>query len=138
MNKRQSGILSFLKKHKDTESVKLTAFRPDLPSPKPVTTKRKASELSSPNSTPSKRRHIVYEQVSRERKFITAWLNDFEWLCYDHESNLMYCGFCREFKHLLKIPEGRFIIGSDHFRLDPIKAHDHSKDHATSVTARRA
>ena len=101
MNKRQSGILSFLKKPKDTESVKLTAFRPDLPSPKSVTTKRKPSELSSPNSTPSKRRHIVYDQVSRERKFITAWLNDFEWLCYDHESNLMYCGSCREFKHLL-------------------------------------
>ena len=138
MNKRQSGILSFLKKPKDTESVKLTAFRPDLPSPKPVTTKRKASELSSPNSTPSKRRHIVYEKVSRERKFIATWLNDFEWLCYDHESNLMYCGSCREFKHLLKIPEGKFIIGSDHFRLDPIKAHGHSKDHATSVTARRA
>ena len=52
MNKKQSGILGFLKKPKDTESVKLTAFRPDLPSPKPLTTKRKASELSSPNSTP--------------------------------------------------------------------------------------
>ena len=58
MNKKQSGILSFLKKPKDTESVNLTTFRPDLPSPKPVTTKQKASELSSPNSTPSKRRHI--------------------------------------------------------------------------------
>ena len=74
----------------------------------------------------------------RKIKFIVTWLNDFELLVDDYENNLMYCVFCREFKHLLENPEGRFITGSDYFCLDRIKEHGHSRYHATSVSARRS
>lgn len=38
--------------------------------------------------------------ATRERKFVETWLDDFDWLVYEQENELMFCKYCRRYPKL--------------------------------------
>jgi hypothetical protein len=68
-----------------------------------------------------------YEKEKRKRDFYPKWKDDHTWLDYSSEENLMYCIPCRKYEK-----EGRFVTGTNNFRVDAIKQHESSKCHICS------
>ena len=68
---------------------------------------------------------LPYHQ--EKRCFQPSWLNDYHWLTYDRERDLMFCSVCKDFKHLLTI---KLVQGSDNFRKNLLDAHQKSQSHS--------
>ena len=58
----------------------------------------------------------------KARMFLDSWLNDFEWLRYDNNENIMYCEFCRNCGSTLA-GSTEFVQGSNKFKRENIRAH---------------
>jgi hypothetical protein len=70
--------------------------------------------------------------ATRERKFIGTWLDDFDWLQYEKDENLMFCKYCRKYPKLAVTKLNQtcvFVEGSRNFRLEPIRSHNKSTAH---------
>ena len=129
---KQSGISSFFKKKSsEPEGVTLTSFRPNVNSPTPVSSKRKAPD--STEKPPSSKRIALEYEAKRQRNFLPKWKDELKWLLY--QDGHMYCTVCCQFKHLHKIPNCVFILGTDRFRRDPLLYHDKTPDHVKCVGA---
>ena len=74
----------------------------------------------------------TYDSIKRRRCFQNSWLNDYHWLTYDRERDLMFCSVCKEFKHPLNI---KLVQGSDNFRKNLLDAHQKSQSHSMSMDA---
>lgn len=97
------------------ELSKMDLFKFGFSSDKEQTqTKRKGNE-------DSKKR---YEKEKRKRQFCSKWKDDFPWLEFDEESGVMFCIPCRKYEK-----SGRFVDGTDNFRIDAIKSHNQSVSH---------
>ena len=68
----------------------------------------------------------VYEKEKRTRTFLTKWRDDFKWMEYDADSNVMFCAPCRKFDG-----ERRFVTGTNNFRIDALKHHEESSNHVS-------
>ena len=130
---KQSGISSFFKKKpSEPEGVTLISFKPNVNSPRPVSSKRKAPDYKDKLPSP-KRAALEYEANSRQRCFQPSLKTKFKWLVL--KDGRMYCSVCCQFKNLYKFKNCVFITGSDRFRIDPIQNHDKSPDHLQCVGA---
>ena len=69
-----------------------------------------------------------YEKNKRKRSFYTEWKDEFSWLDFDSEKNVMICVPCREYEKT-----GRFVEGTDNFRIDAIKSHNDSSSHEINM-----
>ena len=73
---KQSGISSFFKKKSsEPEGVTLTSFRPNVNSPTPVSSKRKAPD--STEKPPSSKRIALEYEAKRQRNFLPKWKDEF-------------------------------------------------------------
>ena len=80
---------------------------------------------------PSKKRKAQeYEENRVDRAFKYNWKDFNTWLAYDE--NVMWCEVCREFQHLLKKRNVKFIIGTDNFRKHAVNKHGSSINHQRS------
>ena len=71
---------------------------------------------------PSKKRKAQeYEENRVDRAFKHSWKDFHTWLAYNE--NVMWCEVCREFKHLLKKGNVKFVTGTDNFRKDAVDKH---------------
>ena len=71
---------------------------------------------------------------TRQRKFQSAWKKDDqgrerEWLVFDDEMESMFCSACRTFAKTDQDKKGPFVVGTNKFKLENIKAHELSKSH---------
>ena len=129
---KQSGISSFFKKKpSEPEGVTLISFKPNVNSPTPVSSKRKAPDYK--DKLPSPKRAALEYEANRQRCFQPSWKTKFKWLVL--KDGRMYCSVCCQFKNLYKFKNSVFIAGSDRFRIDPIQNHDKSPDHLQCVGA---
>ena len=129
---KQSGISSFFKKKpSEPEGVTLISFKPNVNSPTPVSSKRKAPDYK--DKLPSPKRAALEYEANRQRCFQPSWKTKFKWLVL--KDGRMYCSGCCQFKNLYKFKNSVFITGSDRFGIDPIQNHDKSPDHLQCVGA---
>lgn len=85
-------------------------FSSDKNEPQPISKRKKEASAK-------------YE-LKRKRRFCNKWLDDFAWLRYDEESETMFCFTCRQHER-----EGRFVLGTDNYRIDAVKSHNDSTVH---------
>ena len=86
---------------------------------------------------PSKKRKAQeYEENRGDRAFKHSWKDFHTWLAYDE--NVMWCEVCREFKHLLKKGNVKFVTGTDNFRKDAVDKHGSSFYHLRCMDAFKA
>ena len=69
-----------------------------------------------------------YEAESRKRSFQQNWLNEFAWLRYDKNKNLMTCLICSQYETI-----GVYASGSNFFRKDSLYSHEKSVSHLNNV-----
>ena len=72
------------------------------------------------NVSPSKRAKF-------ERTFVPSWLEKYDWLRYDSESNHMYCVLCIKYQK-----SNAFTEGCQNFRRDNLNKHINTNDHRAS------
>ena len=82
----------------------------------------------------SAKRFRQYDKQTRQRKFQSAWKKDDqgrerEWLVFDDEMESMFCSACRFFAKTDQDKKGPFVVGTNKFKLENIKAHELSKSH---------
>ena len=82
----------------------------------------------------SAERFKQYDKQTRQRKFQSAWKKDDqgrerEWLVFDDEMESMFCSACRTFAKTDQDKKGPFVVGTNKFKLENIKAHELSKSH---------
>ena len=82
----------------------------------------------------SAERFKQYDKQTRQRKFQSAWKKDDqgqerEWLVFDDEMESMFCSACRTFAQADQDKKGPFVVGTNKFKLENIKAHELSKSH---------
>ena len=75
-----------------------------------------------------------YDKQTRQRKFQSAWKKDDqgrerEWLVFDDEMESMFCSACRTFAKTDQDKKVPFVVGTNKFKLENIKAHELSKSH---------
>lgn len=72
------------------------------------------------------------KEKKRERKFHNKWLNEWKWLQFDGDFNLMFCKICIAYdesgKGRAKYPIN-FVKGSNNFRTSALVDHDNSTFH---------
>ena len=80
-------------------------------------------ECSSQDSKKSKREESKKKyEAKRVRQFQPQWKVTFPWLEFDHEKEVMFCKYCRQFPNLSD-PKAALVVGSDNFRIEPLKYH---------------
>ena len=82
----------------------------------------------------SAERFKQYDKQTRQWKFQSAWKKDDqgrerEWLVFDDEMEPMFCSACRTFAKADQDKKGPFVVGTNKFKLENIKAHELSKSH---------
>ena len=82
----------------------------------------------------SAERFKQYDKQTRQRKFQSAWKKDDqgrerEWLVFDDEMESMFCIACRTFAKTDQDKKGPFVVSTNKFKLENIKAHELSKSH---------
>ena len=82
----------------------------------------------------SAERFKQYDKQTRQRKFQSAWKKDDqgreqEWLVFDDEMESMFCSAFRTFAKTDQDKKGPFVVGTNKFKLENIKAHELSKSH---------
>ena len=82
----------------------------------------------------SAERFKEYDKQTRQRKFQSAWKKDDQgqerdWLVFDDEMESMFCSACRTFAKTDQDKKGPFVVGSNKFKLENIKAQELSKSH---------
>ena len=63
-----------------------------------------------------------------KRSFHSSWKDKFLWLEYDHESECMYCTYCKEAKK-----NNSYTTGCQNFRITNVKKHASSRDHRVAA-----
>ncbi len=68
-------------------------------------------------------RDTLYDQQKRQRGYLKVWERDHTWLSYDDDNDLMFCKVCRTHNVTGVRGKNAFLIGTDNFRPDSLRAH---------------
>ena len=96
---------------------------------------RRPSRLSPELEEGAVSKPKIIEQVigySPNRKFVSQWLHDFDWLEFDQEKGVMFCKVCSAFQLPAERPGfaiSPFVKGSCNFRRTNVMRHGSSKHH---------
>lgn len=82
--------------------------------------RKRPSGGENPDDSSSKRAKF-------ERTFVSSWLEKYDWLRYDSNSNLMFCVLCIKYQK-----SNAFTEGCQNFRRDNLNKHVNTNDHKAS------
>lgn len=85
-----------------------------------------SQEISVIQASPAQTKPTVGRKYS---KFRPNWMENYMWLQYDANQQIMYCKYCRKWCH--EVPDIRtsFALGNSNFRLEIVNHHDKCKAH---------
>ncbi|XP_071476991.1 uncharacterized protein [Diadema antillarum] len=82
------------------------------------------------NKSPKSYIYKAYDKHKRTRSFIPHWVVEYPWLEFNPDKECMFCMYCREYQRTHDQEfTNTFVHGATNFRLDSVKAHDHSTKH---------
>ena len=82
--------------------------------------------------------HHDYDTKKRDRAFKHIWKLNNPWLRYDEEADLMWCGVCFEFRHLIKNEDMGMVDGTNHFRKQVVDRHGSRQSHGKIMSLKAA
>ena len=97
--------------------------------------------VNTDKDVPSKRKKIEDNkkkcETKRIRKFQSAWMTEFDWVCYELKTNKMHCSTCRKFPELADKSSPMYIgcgNGVQGFRRETLTTHSKSRCHVICHT----
>ncbi|XP_014669372.1 PREDICTED: uncharacterized protein LOC106810507 [Priapulus caudatus] len=90
------------------------------------TSKSNEKDKSAKGNEDTKKKY----EMKRKRGFLPKWLNEYEWLRYDEETEAMFCTSCE--KYAAEKSSAFTTTGCLTFRIESLKSHETSSSHVNA------